>query len=210
MNEEFINGGILTGSKIEEMVMTGHIQIAPFNPKQVGINSYDLCIGNEYLTIKPNKHHTYWGSPDADGNGVVPAVLVQRRHEYIELDISSPTEYIKQEIPESGLLLMPNELYLIPTLEFIHTDHFEPLITGRSSIGRNGVQVHCEAGFGDIGFAGNWTLQVKTTYPFRIYPGARMAQVYFLTPYGNIDRLYNGKYQYAEGALGSVSHKDYE
>lgn len=204
-------GGILTASAIEhEIYVTNHIIITPYDSNQLGINSYDLRIGDHVKTICPTRTEKYWGSPDPTPDGYIPAVSVERQRNFIELDIREKVEYEDIKIPETGLVLEPNTLYLIPTQEYIRTDYFEPLITGRSSMGRMGIQVHCEAGFGDIGFAGCWTLQVKVTYPTRIYPGSRMAQVYFLTPHGDITKLYHGKYQNATDALGTESYKDFQ
>ena len=61
-------------------------------------------------------------------------------------------------IPEDGLLLEPQKLYLGRTIEYTATEGYVPMLEGRSSIGRLGLFVHVTAGFGDIGFKGFWTL----------------------------------------------------
>ena len=55
-------------------------------------------------------------------------------------------------IPEEGLLLEPNKLYLGRTKEFTTTSKYVPMLEGRSSTGRLGLCIHVTAGFGDIGF----------------------------------------------------------
>ena len=203
-------GGGLTGEAIRKAVKKGMIEIDPYNPDNVNPNSYNLKIGNQIATIRPNRHKTYWGSPDPNPDGMVYAVAMQKTHDWVEIDLKEKVEYDTVEIPEDGILLRPGELYLVPTVEHIHTDYFEPIITGRSSMGRLGIAVHQEAGFGDIGFNGTMTLQLKVTYPTRIYPYFPMAQVYFLTPHGEIKDLYNGKYQNATGIAGSKAYQDFE
>jgi dCTP deaminase len=69
----------------------------------------------------------------------------------------NPTKRIT--IPEEGLVLKPNTLYLGRTNEFTKTDRYVPMLEGRSSTGRLGLFIHVTAGFGDIGFAGYWTLE---------------------------------------------------
>ena len=73
-------------------------------------------------------------------------------------------------IPDSGLLLETNKLYLGRTLEYTKTEQFVPMLEGRSSVGRLGLFIHVTAGFGDVGFAGYWTLEMFCIHPIVIYP----------------------------------------
>lgn len=179
-------GAILTGSEIEKQVRKGRITIENFDPVRLGPNSYDICIGNIY------RKYTLPESGIIDPKN--PATIITK----------------EDEIPPCGLVLMPNELYLVPTADRMGTDYYEPLVTGRSSIGRLGIMVHQEAGFGDIGFSGVWTLQIKVTYPTYIFPNMRMAQVYFLTPEGKIKTRYNGKYNHSSTAMASKIYEDFK
>lgn len=173
-------GGVLTGHEINKQIREGRIYISDYDPNALNPNSYNLRCGD--------------------------SVKVYRNITMIDLKDEttfSNTETFKID-PDEGFILRPGMLYLVPTKEMVKTDYYEPIITGRSSIGRLGIAVHQEAGFGDIGFGGVWTLQIKVTYPTKIYPNLPIAQVYFLTPHGKIDTLYKGKYQ---GAVDSVSSK---
>ncbi len=80
--------------------------------------------------------------------------------------------------------------------------HWVADITGRSSLGRVFVSVHQTAGFGEYGFKGAFTLEIKNDSPnfIRIEPGARIAQVYFqavLSP-----TMYAGAYGGVEHYVG--------
>lgn len=205
-----VRGGILTAWSIDQAIKKGKIGIEPFDSSNIGINSYDLHIGNKMKTIAPNVFQMVQCTPEPNEFGAIPSVLMTKEVGHIELDLKKKIEYNETEIPDEGIMLVPNELYLIPTIEKISTNYYEPIITGRSSSGRAGISVHCEAGFGDIGFSGNWTLQVKTTYPVRIYPGMSLAQVYFLSPCGKITKLYKGKYQNSVGAAESRIFQDFK
>lgn len=208
------NGAILTGAEIEACVACKRIQIEDFDPSRLNPNSYNIRIGNKISTIRPNRSEKYMGSPDPvydeHGIGMVHSVLMTRTREWVEIDLKEKTELDEHIIPEEGYVLQPGQLYLIPTMERIGTVFYEPIITGRSSIGRLGITVHQTGDFGDIGFSGNWTLQVKVTYPTRIYPYFPMAQIYFLTPHGAIRDLYKGKYHNAKGVMGSKVYEDFK
>ena len=183
-------GAMLTGSEIYKQFLHGTIEINPFDPNRINPNSYDLHIGNKVTEYQT----TYETIP---GGCIDP----------VKGDI--PGTYTKELEEGERYIIYPNKLYLIPTKERVFTERYVPLITGRSSIGRYGISVHQEAGFGDIGFNGHWTLCLTSLYPFAIYPGMRIAQIYFLTPEGSIDRLYHGKYQNADGAIPSRLVEDF-
>lgn len=172
------HGGILTGDMIEREVKRGKIEISDFSHKQINPNSYNVSIGD--------------------------TVCIYRN--ITAIDLHDPDTYSDTQtfdIPDEGFMLRPGRAYLIPTKEVIGSDYYEPIITGRSSFGRLGNQVHQEAGFADIGYHGTLTMQIKVTYPTKIYRGDVIAQVYFLTPHGAIKNLYNGRYQHSAGPVSS-------
>lgn len=162
---------ILTGSQIEQAVKRRDIIIDPFNPTQLGPNSYDLRLA---------KHVAVYEDRILDA-AVEPAIK-------------------RFDMDHNGLLLEPGKLYLMCTLETTGGDLYVPGIEGRSSVGRLGISVHATAGFGDIGFHGTWTLEVSCIQPVKIYAGMRICQVYFTkcVPVAQEDRLYRGKY-YGQG-----------
>lgn len=171
---------MLTGRKIKSEIKKGRIEISNFDPNRINPNSYNLTLSDHCVTYKP-----------LTDDGIV------------HFDLNNPVTFSTQNItiPEDGLELIPGEIYLISSAESIHTDKYIPLITGRSTFGRMGNSVHQEAGFGDIGFNGVWTYQIKVTYHTRIYPGKAIAQVYFLTPCGSSKIKYHGSYQNAQNVM---------
>lgn len=178
---------MLTGSEIIKEVNNERIYIENFDPNCVGPNSYDLHWGNTCKTVLPN---------DAMED---PATLDHRRI----IDMKKEQIMGYRKIGENGLILEPNTLYLIPTLETVGSEYYVPRIVGRSSIGRMGISISQHADFGDIGFIGKWTMQVTVTYPTRIYPNLRVAQVYFEEVKGETQIKYHGRYQNAEDAIAS-------
>ena len=171
---------ILSGKEIKKKLGTD-ISIEPFNPKQLNPNSYNLRLHEDLL--------------------VYDARI---------LDMKTENTTSKISIPESGLLLEPNKLYLGRTVEYTKTNNFVPMLEGRSSIGRLGMFIHVTAGFGDVGFEGYWTLEIFVIQPLIIYPNIEVCQIYYHAIEGEFDKYTSGKYQKNEGIQPSYLFKDFE
>lgn len=171
---------ILSGKEILKH-MGKEIIITPFDEKRINPNSYNLSLADELLV-----------------------------YEKEALDMKKPNPTKQIVIPEEGLLLEPNRLYLGRTNEFTKTDRYVPMLEGRSSTGRLGLFIHVTAGFGDIGFAGYWTLEIFCVQPVRIYPNVEICQIYYHDIDGEYDLYSSGKYQNNSGIQASLMYKDFE
>ncbi len=169
---------ILSGREIEKRIGKS-IRIDPFDPGQLNPNSYNLRLHDELLVY--------------DGK-------------LLDMKLENGTKRIV--IPERGLVLKPRRLYLGRTLEYTKTDGLVPMLEGRSSIGRLGLFVHVTAGFGDVGFAGFWTLEMYCVQPVRIYPGIQICQIYYHSIQGEYDTYDKGKYQDNTGIQPSLLYKE--
>lgn len=156
---------ILSGAEIQCRLGTD-VKIDPFNPENLNPNSYNLTLHHELLT-----------------------------YEEVVLDMKKSNRVRRLTIPESGLTLEPNRLYLGRTVERTETHNLVPMIEGRSSIGRLGLFVHVTAGFGDVGFKGFWTLEMFAIQPIRIYPGTAICQIFYHQIVGDIHEYVSDKYQ---------------
>lgn len=163
----------LTGSEIVAEVAQGRIVIAPFDPKRVNPNSYNLALG--------------------------PTLLV---YTSFPLDpyTDNPTREIV--IPATGYVLEPGVLYLGSTAEYTETHAHVPQIDGRSSSGRLGISVHVTAGFGDVGFRGAWVLELTVVHPVRVHVGQEICQISYTEVTGPITP-YRGRYQNQSGPVAS-------
>lgn len=170
--------GKLTGIELVNQVNAGRIEISPFDINKVNPNSYNVLLAPTLKTYVPMSKRWVNGQME-------PSVLLDPRN-------NNPTEEF--EITEKGFVLMPGILYLGRTVEVIHTKHYVPVIDGRSSIGRLGVNVHATAGFGDIGFRGTLTLEISVIHPTIIYPYMEIAQISFDEAIGDTSYQYNGRY----------------
>ncbi len=171
---------ILSGLEIKKHI-GGDIIIDPFDEKYLNPNSYNLRLHNELLVYEDEV-----------------------------LDMKKPNRTKKIIIPEDGLVLEPGRLYLGRTMEYTKTEKFVPMLEGRSSVGRLGLNIHVTAGFGDVGFSGYWTLEIHCVQPVRIYPGVEICQIYYHTIEGDYIKYYNGKYQNNTGIQPSLMYRDFE
>ena len=97
------------------------------------------------------------------------------------------------EIPEDGFVLYPHIFYLGVTAEYTETHEHVPFLEGKSSTGRLGIDIHATAGKGDVGFCGNWTLEISVKQPVRIYKGMPIGQLIYFPVDGEIEVKYNQK-----------------
>ena len=84
------------------------------------------------------------------------------------------------------------------------------MLEGRSSVGRLGLFIHVTAGFGDVGFAGYWTLEIFCVQPLIIYPDVEICQIYYHTLLGDYKPYSSGKYQNNTGIQPSLLFRDFE
>jgi dCTP deaminase len=180
---------ILSGRSIEHQIREGRIRIDPFEPSHLNPASIDLRLG--------------------DSVRIFPFGLLRGRD---VIDCKTPCRTIEMKIGPDGLVIYPRELCLMHTLERVWTDSYVPVLDGKSSIGRLGVQVHMTAGYGDPGFDGQYTLEVTSVYPVRVYPGMRFCQMRFHQWCGEGSELYRGNYngETSMGPIPSMVHRQFK
>ncbi len=171
---------ILSGLEIQKRLGSDVI-IEPYRKEQLNPNSYNLRLHHELLVYQ---HST--------------------------LDMKKQNDFGRLTIPEEGLLLESNRLYLGRTVEHTKTENLVPMLEGRSSIGRLGLFVHITAGFGDVGFNGFWTLEMFCVQPIRVYPDVEICQIFYHTLEGEYTRYASGKYQNNRGVQPSLLYKDFQ
>ena len=172
---------ILSGKEIHQQVENGTISIDPFNSGQLNPNSYNLRLHSDLLVY------------DSD-----------------VLDMKEKNSTSPLTIPDEGLLLEPQKLYLGRTIERTATDKYVPMLEGRSSVGRLGLFIHITAGFGDIGFDGFWTLEIFCVQPIKIYANLEICQIFYHIIDGDYDLYRSKKYQSNKGVQPSMLYKDFE
>ena len=155
---------ILSDRRILEEIEKETIKIQPYSREFLGTNSYDVHLGKHLATYKDK-------------------VLDAKKHNEID----------HFEIPDEGFVLQPGELYLGVTEEYTETHAHVPFLEGKSSTGRLGIDIHATAGKGDVGFCGNWTLEISVKQPVRVYAGMPIGQLIYFPVDGVIEVKYNQK-----------------
>ena len=170
------------------MVLSGHeikrrlgqeVVIDPFDELRLNPNSYNLTLHHELMV-----------------------------YEEVVLDMRKANRVRRLSIPQEGLVLQPNQLYLGRTVERTETHNLVPMIEGRSSIGRLGLFVHVTAGFGDVGFCGYWTLEMFAVQPVRIYAGVAICQIFYHDIQGSFTEYNSDKYQHNTDIQPSLLFKE--
>lgn len=155
---------ILSDKRILEEIEKRTIVIEPFLRDCLGSNSYDVHLGRVLAKYKDE-------------------VLDAKKHNLIE----------SFEIPDEGFILQPHVFYLGVTAEYTETHAHVPFLEGKSSTGRLGIDIHATAGKGDVGFCGNWTLEISVKQPVRVYAGMPVGQLIYFPVEGEILEKYNEK-----------------
>ena len=155
---------ILSDTRILEEIEKGTIKVEPYRRDCLGSNSYDVHLGK-------------WLAKYRD------EILDARKHNQID--------YF--EIPDEGFILQPQVFYLGVTQEYTETHAHVPFLEGKSSTGRLGIDIHATAGKGDVGFCGNWTLEISVKQPVRIYKYMPIGQLIYFPVEGDIEIAYNKK-----------------
>lgn len=170
---------LLSGDEIRNQQKLGNIDIQDFDEERLGPNSYNLRLA--------------------------PDILVYTE---VILDPMRENRTRRLIIPKEGMVLKPGRLYLAKTMEYTRTLNLVPMLEGRSSVGRLGIFPHVAAGFGDVGFSGNWTLELTCVQPVRVYPGMEICQIYYHTIEGENNKKYNGKYQGSRDVVASRIYQE--
>jgi len=198
--------GTLSKIDILNHFKQGNIVIDPFNPTNLNNSSYDVRLGKFFYRQKRLDHTEtlnpfYEKSVSKLYSNVQQAMPVKKIKSQ-----DNPFHNLKDD--DLIILVAPNETILAHTIEFIGgkngTERLMAVTTemrARSSIGRIGISVCKDAGWGDIGYINRWTMEI-TNFSSSIIPlpvGIRIAQIIFkeVTPVKNKDEYHalTGKYQ---------------
>jgi len=199
---------ILTGPAIIAAMHDGQVVIEP-PPTHVGPNSVDLTLGETLVVYhdglcKLGTYDSQHRNLSSDQLDLATVFFYDNPPD--ELDSHKANSTHELRISKTGIVLVPGVLYLGHTVESTYTPVHVPQVGGRSSIGRLGIHVHVTAGFGDVGFAGQWTLEIHVIHTVRVYAGMRIAQLWLSVPYGDIVE-YAGRYQHSKGVIASRMHE---
>lgn len=174
---------VLVDWQIGTAVGRGTIGIDPFDSSRIQPNSYDISLGSEILF-------------DVQDGTLDP--------------FTDDRAYIS--VPVNNGCVKPQAFGLASTQETITLPHtIVAQVMGKSSLARDGLEIHATSGWLDAGFSGQITLELynKSRRPIQLREGMAIGQVVFFEtapcerPYGT-ER--GSKYQYQTGPTPSRYH----
>ncbi|MCD0459188.1 dCTP deaminase [Roseiconus lacunae] len=171
---------LLSCDEIRRRLEDGEIRIDPFDTDRLNPNSYNLALHHELLV-----------------------------YEEIVLDAAVPNRYRRLTIPDEGLTLQPNVLYLGRTVEYTETRRLVPMIQGRSSLGRLGLFINPGGSMGDVGYCGTWTLEMHCVQPVRIYRDMQVCQIFYQQLLGEGADYCSDKYQNSRDIQPSLIYREF-
>jgi len=182
------SSGFLSDVDILQAIKEGKISINPFREERLGSWTYDVELGNFFriplhTTVK---------------------FIDPRFHNHEDF-------FEKVEVKDGGeFILHPHRFVLAHTKEYVKMDESTVcLLEGRSSFARWGIVPHVQAGIGEPGWEGQYTLEIMNMneVPVILRPGDVLAQLYFcklISPSGNpYWKKASKKYQAQLGPTGS-------
>lgn len=171
---------ILSDLGISLAMLRGEIVINPLHFEQMNPNSYDVTLFSELKVINSNQA--------------------------LDSKKINSDNFSNISIQDDGFELKPGLLYLGSTIEYTESHKHVPQLIGKSTNARNGIKVEM-AGLGDVGFCGQWTLEISVMAPIRVYAGMRIAQLVWHEVSGKPLQKYRGRYQNQRGPTIALLEK---
>lgn len=152
------------------MILTGKEIVLMRAQNSITIEPFD------HAQINPNSYNYRLGSKIG-----IPTVTPDGNIDFKMIDI-----------PDEGYVIKPMTMYLGHTYEKLGSDTFAMSLIGRSSLGRLGLFLQVSANLGHTGSCHQWTLEIVSAKPFRLYPYMRIGQISFWENYGDVDAYSDG------------------
>jgi dCTP deaminase len=142
---------ILERDDIKYELAQGNIVIQPFTAANLGTNSYDFTLGNDFFLVHYHGLNPYFYGPVHVPDGE-PLLL-----------------------PQGETILGMTQEVIGAVRNIVGKTY------ARSSTGRVGTTICRDAGLGDVGYIDHWTLELgANTRPYSVvWPGERIGQMVF-------------------------------
>ena len=179
--------GVFSNTEIKQALKSGQIIIHPYVKSNVNTTSVDVRLGEHYWRLNDRRNNSLLFNP-FDEKQVVghfeqkQAIRLSEALKTMSLDatITFPTDD-----PDPLVIpLMSGDRILGHTYEFIGVVYDgTTMMQARSTVGRSGIEVCSDAGWGDTGYVNRWTMEIhnKNEHQHVLLPvGWRIAQLVFL------------------------------
>lgn len=156
---------------------------APYDLSElkIGANSLDVTLGGNIYLVNRNLYMAGLATPVQINTQAEPSTSK------LELEFVD-------SLGKSAYILYPNCTYLAVTREWVAAgDGIVCTMHTRSTAARWGIDLCKSAGFGDVGFAGHWTLEITVCEPTLVWEGMRIGQLAFHEA-EKTGKVYGGNY----------------
>lgn len=196
--------GTYSNTQIKDAIENGHIIQYPPAPELINGSSIDVRLGHYFYRTDVG------GSENAIYNPYDKEDIDRYFGDYLEAQPLKDYSYLKNLLgsralknidPEQPLILLrPHERILAHTLEFIGIKApGTSSMQAKSTTGRNGIVVCKDAGWGDPGYFGRWTMEIQNDNDEHtiLQEGMPIAQIvfYHTGPVENDYTKLSGHYQ---------------
>ena len=104
-------------------------------------------------------------------------------------------------LPNDGFVMEPHTVYLGHTYETLGSKDYAMSLIGRSSLGRLGLFLQVSANLGHTGSCHQWTLEMVSAHPFKIYPLMKIGQISFWSNHGHAHAYEAGYSQHSDPTI---------
>lgn len=194
-------GGVFSDREIHAAITTGQIVLNPYNPSRVQNSSVDVSLGRFFYKMERDPHQGQLNPFDQDSILDYFKPLEALPHKaWLEIE-NLRTPFSNIPLDQDMFLIRPNERILAHTREFVGIAWGgTTMMHAKSTIGRFGISVCDDAGWGDQGYINRWTMEIKNKNEHASVPlvvGMPIAQLIFFKMTGSEQRYGNtGHYQH--------------
>jgi dCTP deaminase len=165
------SNALLLKDEIINAIDDGYIIIEPFDVSRLKINYYELRLNKKIKSFIPfdvvNTNKGYY------------SLRKKPLKNMVVLDVKSVNPLYDIEIPDEGILLPPNVVFILHSLEYIKTDYYIPAFEKDDLLSSLGVQIQTTSTISSIGFSNFATFRMISAHPIIIYPDMTIGKVYF-------------------------------
>lgn len=192
----------LSDKEILEARERGDIVIEPFDHRNLGTDSYDVRLGENFYRERSEGRSSFnlFDPTSAQRVWIARYARITAKVFFGDCPVF-PSGWNPDDVV---LPLKPGETILAHTHEFIGARwRYTTRMNARSSAGRSMIGVCKCAGKGDVGFFNRWTMEITSFSRYHTIPlkvGMRIAQIEF-NHVGDTIRCYGGTHgKYQEGS----------
>jgi len=162
---------LLLKDEIKNAISDGYIIIDPFDESRLKLNYYELKLNRRIRSFIPFDVVTT--------NKSYYSLKKKALKNMVVLDVKSTNPLYEIEIPDEGIILPPNVVFILNSLEYVKTDYYIPAFEKDNLLSSLGVQIQTTSTISTMGFAGHATFRMISAHPIIIYPDMTIGKVYF-------------------------------